>query len=107
MIEITEHELDLITGNAEPSDSELAHYGYDADDWSRRVRKLYTRAMGADPIERAQRVMEWSECDEQRKQARIEACRVCTKAIWAAIARREIRDPFVEIRRFRGPLGRG
>ncbi len=107
MREITEHELNLITGNAEPSDSELAGYGYDADSWSRRVRKTYTQAMAADASERAERVMEWSACDEQRKQARVEAHRACTRAIWAAIARGEIRDPFLEIRRFRGPLGRG
>lgn len=107
MREITEHELSLITGNTEPTDAELAQYGYDADGWGRRVRKLYTQAMGADPSERAQRVMEWSECDEQRKRARVEAHRACTTGIWAAIARGEIRDPFLEVRRFRGPLGRG
>ncbi len=107
MREITEHERNLITGNAEPSDHELAYYGYDAEAWNRRVRKIYTQAMAAEPSERSERVMEWSRCEEQRKEARIEAHRACTKAIWAAIARGEIRDPFREVRRFRGPLGRG
>lgn len=107
MREITEHELNLITGKAEPTEAELAYYGYDDADWSRRVRKVYTEAMAADPSERTQRVMEWSECDHRRRQARIQAHRACTKAIWAAIARGEIRDPFRQVRRFRGPLGRG
>lgn len=107
MREITEHELNLITGLAEPSEAELANYGFDSAAWNVRLRKAFTKAMSAAPEDRPTCALEWSECEEERAQARIQAHRACTKAIWARIARGEIRDPFPQVRRFRGPLGRG
>jgi hypothetical protein len=109
MRDITEHELALITGQAEPSQEELAYYGFDNDDWTRKTRAAFTRGMqdGLDPAERAERAMQWSEVRRQRNEARIEAHRACTRSIWARIARGEIRDPFVETMKFSRPIGRG
>ena len=109
MREITEHELALITGQSEPTDDELCYYGFDAGEWARKARSVFTRAMedGLEPEERAQRVWDWAEHQRERNDARVAAYRSCTKSIWARIARGEIRDPFVEVMKFQGPLGRG
>lgn len=107
--EITEHELALITGAVEPTESDLLEYGYDSAEWSRKARAIFTHAMEDDlePQERVARAMAWAEFQRERGEARVEAYRACTRAIWAKIAEGEIRNPFVETITFRRPIGRG
>jgi hypothetical protein len=109
MRDITEHELALITGTTEPTESDLADFGFDSARWSSKARAIFTRAMEDDlePEERIHRAMEWADFQRQRGEARVEAYRACTRAIWARIARGEIRNPFVETITFKRPLGRG
>lgn len=107
--EITEHELGLITGTVEPTESDLLAYGFDPAEWSRKARAIFTYAMEDDlePEERVERAMAWAEFQRQRGEARVEAYRACTRAIWTMIAQGEIRNPFVETITFRRPIGRG
>jgi hypothetical protein len=107
--EITEHEFALITGAVEPTEEDLLRHGFDGADWSRKARAIFTHAMEDDlePQERISRARAWAEFQRDRGEARVEAYRACTRAIWAAIARGEIRNPFVETMTFRRPIGRG
>lgn len=107
--EITEHELALITGAVEPTEADLFQYGFDGGEWSRKARAIFTRAMEDDlePEERVIRAMAWAEFQRERGEARVEAYRACTRAIWAMIAAGEIRNPFVETITFQRPIGRG
>ncbi len=109
MREITEHEMNLITGAIEPNQQELLRHGFDSGDWARRARAIFTYAMQDDiePHERVQRAIDWAEFQRRRGEAKVEAYRACTRAIWAKIERGEIRNPFVETKTFKGPIGRG
>lgn len=107
--EITEHELNLITGAIEPTADDLLEYGFDGADWARRARAIFTHAMEDDlePEERVMRALAWAEFQQDRGEARVQAYRACTGAIWAGIASGEIRNPFRESVTFRRPIGRG
>lgn len=107
--DITEHELALITGAVEPTRADLLEFGFDAEEWSRKARAIFTFAMedGLEPDERVGRALDWADFQRQRGEARVEAYRACTRSIWARIARGEIRNPFVETVTFTRPIGRG
>lgn len=109
MREISKHELDLITGSVEPTRQELLRHGFDSEDWARRARAIFTYAMQDDlePSERVQRALDWAEFQRRRGEAKVEAYRSCTRAIWDQIERGEIRNPFVDTMTFKGPIGRG